>query len=129
MAKAALKTAPMTTKWTSTGLPGSDSAGGSRGLSDEFVVLLLYGKNSFGDKIYSYLKITLPNLQHLKSAILAGKGFNPSDFGEVISAGKGEPSPEVRAEISATYQVVNATDAVKPLNTAIPTEKKAWDEY
>lgn len=117
------------TKWTSTNLNPGDSSGGGKGMAEEFVVLLLYGKNSFGDKIYSYLKITLPHLQDLKSAIRAGQGFNPSDFGEVIAAGKGEPSAEIRAEIAAQYQVLDTQTPAKPAAAEIPAEKKAWDEY
>ena len=116
-------------KWTSSNLPPGEKPGGGKNLAEEFVVLLLYGKNSFGDKIYSYLKITLPNLQNLKSAIRAGQGFNPSDFGEVIAAGKGEPSPEIRAEIAAQYQVLDSQPPSQPAPPEIPTEKKKWDEY
>ncbi len=99
-------------------------------LNEQFVVLLLYGKNSFGDKIYSFVKIYLPNIQNLKTAIRAGKGFNPSDFGEVIAAGKGEPPNEVRSEIAASYQVLDNTSAptIAAANSST-TEKKAWDEY
>jgi hypothetical protein len=120
----------MMTKWTSKNLTPGENAGGGKNLAEEFVVLLLYGKNSFGDKIYSYLKITLPNLQNLKSAIRAGQGFNPSDFGEVIAAGKGEPSREIRAEIAAQYQVLDTQQPASPPATPeIPTQKKEWDEY
>jgi hypothetical protein len=116
----------MMTKWTSkAGLPGSEGMGS---LADQFVVLLLYGKNSFGDKIYSYLKITLPNLANLKSAVKSGGGFNPSDFGEVIAAGKGEPTTEVRNEIAAQYQVLDNKPAAAPA-VDVPATKKAWDEY
>ncbi len=124
----------MTTKWTSKALGGGAPAAGQtgssegNGLGDKSVVLLLYGKNSFGDKIYSYLKITLSALQNLKSAVQGGGGFNPSDYGTVIAAGKGEPTDAVRAEVASTYQVVDAQQATqsKPVDT---TEKKAWDEF
>ncbi|MFO0388260.1 MAG: hypothetical protein ACK502_00875 [Alphaproteobacteria bacterium] len=117
----------MSSKWTSKPLP-EKATNGVNALDSQFVVLLLFGKNSFGDRIYSYVKINLPNLPNLKTAINAGKGFNPSDFGEVIAAGKGEPPSEVRSEIASTYQVIDNT---KPQAAAAPvaTEKKAWDEY
>ncbi len=117
----------MSSKWTSKPIPDG-AAAGSNSLDAQFVVLLLYGKNSFGDKIYSYVKINLPNLQNLKSAIKAGKGFNPSDFGEVIAAGKGEPPGQVRAEIASMYQVLDNSSQQAASHPA-PTEKKAWDEY
>lgn|GEM_PF-3306754 len=95
-------------------------------------VLLLYGKNSFGDKIYSYLEITIPNLRRLKAATMSGEAFTPSDFGTVIAAGRGEPTEEVKAEIAATHQVLDGRTApAKPAASAapIPAAKKAWDEY
>jgi hypothetical protein len=117
----------MTTKWTTTNaMPGNN--GPQDRLGEEFVVLLLHGKNSFGDKIYSYLKITLADLQRLKSAMQSGKGFTASDYGTVIAAGKGEPSPEVRAEVSAMYPIMNDQRASRP-PMAPTTQKKAWDEY
>ncbi len=118
----------MSSKWTSKPLP-EKAANGVNSLDSQFVVLLLFGKNSFGDKIYSYVKINLPSLPNLKTAILAGKGFNPSDFGEVIAAGKGEPPSEVRAEIAATYQVLDNGAQQSATPVAANTEKKAWDEY
>lgn len=117
----------MTTKWTTKNI-SDENAGPREALGDQFVVLLLYGKNSFGDKIYSYLKITLGDLQNLKSAIRSGGPFNPSDYGTVIAAGKGEPSEETRAEVTSTYQVLDSQAVSKPA-VSIPTEKKAWDEY
>lgn len=119
----------MTTKWTSKAFSGNDSGMPPSGMFDEqFIVLLLYGKNSFGDKIYSYLKITLANLRKLKAAIDAKQGFVPSDFGEVVAAGRDEPTPEIRAEIAAMYPIMDDRKAQKPVTSA-PVEKKAWDEY
>lgn len=119
----------MSSKWTTLSFPGSDAAAAPGTLAQEFVVLLLYGKNSFGDKIYSYVKIHLPNLQKLKSAIQSGKGFAPSDFGEVIAAGKGDPSAATRNEISAQYKVIDSRQPSAAPQSAPPAEKKSWDEY
>ena len=73
-----------------------------------------------------YLKFDLSNL---KTAIKAGKGFNPSDFGEVIAAGKGEPPNQVRAEVASMYQVLDSMAPPQAAAAPIATEKKAWDEY
>jgi hypothetical protein len=118
----------MSSKWTTKTIPDATAGTAPKGLlEDQFVVLLLYGKNSFGDKIYSYVKINLPNLPKLKTAILAGKGFTPSDFGEVVAAGKGEPTAEVRTEVASLYQVIEgARPPVAPIENG---QKKAWDEY
>lgn len=114
----------MASNWTTKTLPSEGIP-----LHEQFVVLLLFGKNSFGDKIYSFVKIYLPHIQNLKSAISSGKGFNPSDFGEVIAAGKGEPPDAVRAEIRASYNVLDNTASQSAAPVAANAQKKAWDEY
>jgi hypothetical protein len=95
---------------------------------NKYVVILLHGKNSFGDKIYSYLKISLGGIEKLKAALLVGMPFNPTDFGSIIAAGRGEPSDEVRNEIASTYFVLTANAEEAPKAVAV-TEKKGWDEY
>ncbi len=89
----------------------------------------MYGKNSFGDKIYSYLKITLGGLDKLKLAIQVGKMFSPNDFGTIIAAGRGEPSDDVRAEIASTYKILDTKPSAPPMAAVTVTEKKSWDEY
>lgn len=119
----------MTTKWTSNGISdGTPSPVSPSVLDDQSVVLLLYGKNSFGDKIFSYIKITLSNVKKLKAAIETGKGFTPSDFGEVVAAGRGEPTDAVRAEIASMYQIMDAQKSA-PAATTKPPEKKDWDQF
>lgn len=96
---------------------------------NKFVVILLYGKNSFGDTIYSYLKITLGGIEKLKAAMLLGLPFTPSDFGSIIAAGRGEPTDEVKAEIGGMYYVMTAqTEEVAPRATKVE-EPISWDEY
>ena len=97
-------------------------------LLDEEVVMLLQGKNSFGDDVYSYLKITIRNLKRLKQFLNDGKQFMPSDFGTVVAAGRGIPTPETRQEMAITYQMVDVPQP-KPAaprgGTAAP---RFWDE-
>lgn len=99
---------------------------------DEFAVILLQGKNSFGDMIYSYVKVTLPNIKPLYNALGSGVDFSPSDFGEILAAGKGSPSEEVRNEMAKTYNMLQpiAPASFRPA-VAVPVgaEKKSWDEF
>lgn len=118
----------MTTKWT------SKEAGGTPDFSElfkeEYAVLLLRGKNSFGDHIFSYVKVSLPNIKRLYESLTVGTNFNPSDFGEVVAAGKGEPSEEVKAEIATLYPLIEQKPASSDSgDSAAPIPKKAWDEY
>lgn len=97
-------------------------------LKDDYTVILLQGKNVFGDMIYCYLKITFPDIEKLQGALALDESFNPSDFGTVVAAGKGEPPEEVKAEIATTYSVFQQP-AAKQSAAPIPKEKKNWDEY
>jgi hypothetical protein len=75
-------------------------------LLDEDVVILLQGQNMFGDTIYSYVKLTLRNFRRMREDMGIGKNFKPSDYGEVVAAGRGDPSPEVREEMRIKYKMV-----------------------
>ncbi len=128
----------MTTQWTSK--TDHSTPDFSELFKEEFVVLLLRGKNSFGDHIYSYVKVSLPNIKRLYESLNGGSTFNPSDFGEVVAAGKGEPSDEVKAEIAATYPmknkpanastiIRNSEEDTEESEATAPILKKNWDEY
>lgn len=68
---------------------------------DEYAVILLQGKNTTGTSIYSYVKVTLPNIKRLYAALNSGKDFSPGDFGTILAEGEGVPSDELRAEMKA----------------------------
>ena len=129
----------MFSKWTNNGAvaPAAAAPQGDmgNGLGEQFVVLLLYGKNSFGDKLYSYLKIMLSDLQKLKAAMAKGLPFSPSDFGTILAAGRDEPTDEVRAEMASICPVIdpkmlpaNYMHQYNP-NALANLPKKNWDEY
>jgi hypothetical protein len=122
--------ASMSTQWNTRSL--SDRVGDviiNERLGAETVVILMRGKNPFGDRIYSYLKLTLGDLKRMQTAVAQGAPFNPSDFGSVVAAGRGEPTPEIRAEIESLYRVVDGASGAEQKAAAAPTQKKAWDEY
>lgn len=119
----------MSTQWNTKALGKPDALNGAGGgLFDESVVILMQGKNTFGDRIYSYVKLTLADLKRMQGAIQAGNPFNPSDFGSVVAAGKGEPTDEIRAEIASAYKILDGRGA-GGFEAAPPPEPKAWDEY
>lgn len=99
---------------------------------EDFAVILLQGRNSFGDSIYSYVEVALPDIKRLHAALNSGKDFTPSDFGTILNAGKGAPTDALRREMAATYNNVQqaAPAAVIPkTQQTAPVQKKAWDEY
>ena len=121
------------TKWTATDTKGAPDF--AKLFEEDYAILLLRGKNSFGDHIFSYVKISLPNMKRLYEDMREGRPFNPSDFGEVVAAGTGEPSAEVRAEVASAYPIMNQNTGSPnifegaPATPAEPIKKKAWDEY
>lgn len=82
-------------------------------LLDDEAVILVNGNNMFGDKVYSYIKFTLKNFRDMRDAMQKGENFKPSDYGEVVAAGRGEPSQELRDEMRVQYGLV---DTPKPQN-------------
>jgi hypothetical protein len=122
----------MATQW-STKILGKDGAGFGELFKDEYAVILMQGKNVFGDIIYCYVKVGLAELKRLQAELGTNNGqFNPSDYGTIIASGKGDPPEEVRAEIAVTYKMLDQPKPVKPVlasSAHIPQEKKGWDEY
>ena len=98
-------------------------------LLNEKVVILLQGKNIYGDNIFTYLQLTLKSLQLLRDKMRKTEDFMPAEYGEVLSAGKGEPSPEIRSEMAIAYNMI---DVPRPrpavaVNFAVP-QPKLWDD-
>lgn len=114
---------------------GTSSGGGGTNFGelfkDEYAVILLQGKNNFGDMIYSYVEVTLENIKRLYAALNSGEDFTPSDFGTIVASGTGLPPEELRREMSSNHNMMKPiTPAVfQPQPQNIPTEKKAWDEF
>ncbi len=99
---------------------------------DEYAVILLQGKNNFGNMIYSYVEVTLPNIKRLYAAINSGEDFTPSDFGTIVASGTGLPPEELRKEMASTHNMMQpiAPAVFQPASYQnIPNEKKAWDEF
>ena len=59
----------MSTKWNAQDLGKKGTPNFSDLLKDEYTVILLRGKNAFGDMIYCYLKITHANVEKLEKAL------------------------------------------------------------
>jgi hypothetical protein len=120
----------MSTKWSAQVLGKSGTPNFGDLLKDEYTVVLLRGKNSFGDKVYCYVKITRSNADKLEAMLQHTTSFNASDFGLVVAAGTDEPPEELKAEIALNYTLITQPNPVSnQVNNPIPIEKKAWDEY
>ena len=98
-------------------------------LLNEKVVILLQGKNTYGDPIFTYLQLTLKSLQQLRDKMRKAEDFMPAEYGAVLAAGKGEPSPEMRSEMAVTHNMIDVPrpKAVAPPTYATP-QPKLWDD-
>lgn len=112
----------MSTNWTTKAFSkNSTPIEIDESILDEQVVILLQGDNNFGDQIFSYLQLTIRNLQKLRGFLVSGEKFMPADFGTVLAAGKGEPSQELRSEMAVTYGMIEKPD---PVQTGKPAKQK-----
>lgn len=90
----------------------------SEQLLNEDAVILLQGLNTFNDRVYTYIKLTIRNYLKLKEALKEGRVFFPSEFGTVLAAGKGEPPQELRSEMAVTYKLVDTPRKLEKPATA-----------
>lgn len=105
----------MSGQWTATSYSSnSTSVAVDESLNKDEVVILLQGKNIYKDKVFCYVKLTLRKLIDMKESMLKGENFLPSDFGTVLAAGQGEPSPELRSEMAVTHQMVDRPKQAEP---------------
>src|SRR5688572_12250952 len=91
---------------------------------DEIGIILVYGKNNFGKKIYTYIELPIRKTKKLLDKLTAGGAFVPSEFGKVVAAGIGEPSPEVEQEMGEGLYTLKFEAPRLPNMPAIP---KKWD--
>jgi hypothetical protein len=75
-------------------------------LKKDDITMLMQGKNSDGQKVFAYIKLSLFQLTAMKNAIKERKSFQPSDFGTVLVSGEGDPSEELRNTMSLQYGLV-----------------------
>lgn len=97
-------------------------------LLNEKVVILLQGKNVYGDQIYTYLQLTLRSLQQLRDKMRKQEDFLPGEYGEVIAAGKGDPSPELRSEMAVTHNMIDVPRPKPPEPAYAVAQPKIWDD-
>ena len=74
-------------------------------LEREKIVMLMQGKNDGGEPVFCYLQLSILQLAELKNQIVRNQDFQPSDFGTILVSGYGEPNEEIRADMSAKYEL------------------------
>lgn len=97
-------------------------------MMEEVVVILLQGKNVYNDPIYIYLKLKLKDLMALRAKMAKREDFMPAEYGEVLAAGKGEPSAELRSEMAITHGMIDVPKPQPPVNQAFAVpQPKLWE--
>jgi len=66
------------------------------------LILLVRGESPDGESIYAYVAVRADRLESFMEAQKHGI-FYPEDFGVIVEAGQGDPSPEVKARMSEEY--------------------------
>jgi tetratricopeptide (TPR) repeat protein len=94
---------------------------------DTEIVLLLQGDNLDGDKIYSYVRLIGRNLKQMFVAMQSGKNFKPSDFGDVVEAGLGEPSKDAREALAKQYSMVDVPIVAAPVSLIRSDSPEGYD--
>lgn len=98
-------------------------------LLNEKGVILLQGKNIYGDQIFTYLELTLKSLIQLREKMRRQEDFMPAEYGTVLAAGKGEPSTELKSEMAVTHNMIDVPKPKPqaPQAFAVP-QPKLWDD-
>lgn len=81
--------------------------GAAQDIVEKSLVIMLEGKNIFGDRIFSYLDLHLGMLVELKKTMDSGADFSPASFGKVVASGTGSPSTELLEDMSRRYNMVD----------------------
>lgn len=89
----------MVGNWVAKALGKTQPVDNLSGVQHETAMLLVQGKNTFGDDIYTYVKLPIQRIEDVKQCLATGQNFVPSHYGTVIAAGRGKPLPEVKEEM------------------------------
>lgn len=68
-------------------------------VQSEPTMLLIQGRNTFGDDIYTYVRLPMNRIDDVKKHLSTGQNFVPGHFGTVVAAGRGKPTPDVTEEV------------------------------
>ncbi|MBN8531539.1 MAG: hypothetical protein J0L97_06730 [Alphaproteobacteria bacterium] len=74
-------------------------------LEREEVVLLVQGNNLFDQRIFCYVRVPYFSLKDIKHRMDRGENFDLREYGEVLAAGIGEPSDEIKNEIAEEFEM------------------------
>jgi hypothetical protein len=107
------KTAHGTEKPTAPGTYGDLGPDLTEDELNDLVVVLVVGKNVFGDDIFSYVQLPLGRFKEMALRMVRHENFKSSDYGTVLAAGRGLPSPELKKEMADNYNVFD----IEPLNS------------
>ena len=71
----------------------------TRDVDLEPVIILIEGRNTLGDQIYTYIKLPVGRIDSVREHLTSGGNFVPSEYGTVVASGHGRPSVEVKEEV------------------------------
>lgn len=80
-------------------------------LIHEKVVIMVQGENVFGTKVYSYVEMSLENMRKMARKVANNENFKPSDYGEVLAEGVGDPPISLRLRMAQEHNLLNVPNA------------------
>lgn len=89
----------MAGNWVSKALGKTQPVQDYGNMQSALTLLLILGRNTFGDEIYSYIRLPMQKIEEVKEQLATGKNFIPSHFGTVVAAGRGKPTPAITEEV------------------------------
>jgi hypothetical protein len=89
----------MAGNWVSKALGKTQAVDDFGDIPNSMTLLLILGRNTFGDEVYSYIRLPMKNIDDVKTQLSSGKNFVPSHFGTVVAAGRGKPTPAITEEV------------------------------
>lgn len=92
---------------------------------NEIVVVLVEGGNAFGDRVYAYVEMTIRSMKDMHGRIERREKFLPSEFGQVLAAGKGTPPEELQEEMRSKYHMIHMPP-VRPKPRPSMFQPRAW---
>ena len=90
---------------------------------NELVVVLVVGKNMFGDDIFSYVQLPLHRFKEMAVKMVRNENFKSSDYGTVLAAGRGLPSAELKKEMADNYNMFDIDPIKSGVDKPAPDAK------
>ena len=89
---------------------------------NELVVTSVQGVNTNGDRIYSYVQLSLRAFIAMTRKIRDRETFRAADYGNVLANGPGEPPVDLDEEFTRTYGLIDIPTQLQGPGKPLPID-------